>query len=80
MAGFAIPESLNFEAQSAPFLCLLFSHLGKTLHLTFDIRVGIFIESSAFFQFQIATVTEKGVEIEGPLSAETSWDIAHMIR
>lgn len=33
-----------------------------------------------FFQFQIATVTEKGVEIEGPLSAETNWDIAHMIR
>lgn len=32
------------------------------------------------FQFQIATVTEKGVEIEGPLSAETNWDIAHMIR
>lgn len=38
------------------------------------------IECSAFFQFQIATVTEKGVEIEGPLSAETNWDIAHMIR
>lgn len=67
--------------------CVYFSHFRKTLHLTFDQawdsfddRVGIFIESSAFFQFQIATVTEKGVEIEGPLSAETNWDIAHMIR
>ena len=44
------------------------------------VGVGIFIGSSAFFQFQIATVMEKGVEIEGPLSAETNWEIAHMIR
>lgn len=39
-----------------------------------------FLLRASFFQFQIATVTEKGVEIEGPLSAETNWDIAHMIR
>uniref|UniRef100_A0A2K6GSN4 Proteasome subunit beta n=1 Tax=Propithecus coquereli TaxID=379532 RepID=A0A2K6GSN4_PROCO len=33
----------------------------------------------SYNRFQIATVTEKGVEIEGPLSSETNWDIAHMI-
>lgn len=66
---------------SLSHFCLLFSYLGKTLYLTSDQPQRLlFIESSAFFQFQIATVTEKGVEIEGPLSAETNWDIAHMIR
>ena len=31
-------------------------------------------------QHEIAIVTEKGVEIIGPLSSETNWDIAHMVR
>lgn len=32
------------------------------------------------FQYEIAIVTEEGVEIIGPLSSETNWDIAHMVR
>lgn len=32
------------------------------------------------FQYEIAIVTEDGVEIIGPLSSETNWDIAHMVR
>lgn len=77
---FAVPGSLllknwlpNFRLGEDPLLDLLILR-------DFFVRVGIFIGSSAFFQFQIATVTEKGVEIEGPLSAETNWEIAHMIR
>lgn len=32
------------------------------------------------FQHEIAIVTEEGVEIIGPLSSETNWDIAHLVR
>lgn len=32
------------------------------------------------FQYEIAIVTEEGVEIISPLSSETNWDIAHMVR
>ncbi|XP_058936961.1 proteasome subunit beta type-4 [Kogia breviceps] len=42
-------------------------------------RVLYYRDARSYNRFQVATVTEKGVEIEGPLSAETSWDIAHMI-
>lgn len=35
---------------------------------------------SVSFQHEIAIVTEEGVEILGPLSSETNWDIAHMVR
>ncbi|XP_004693740.1 PREDICTED: proteasome subunit beta type-4 [Condylura cristata] len=42
-------------------------------------RVLYYRDARSYNRFQIATVTEKGVEIEGPLSAETNWNIAHMI-
>ncbi|XP_036761028.2 proteasome subunit beta type-4 [Manis pentadactyla] len=42
-------------------------------------RVLYYRDARSYNRFQIATVTEKGVEIDGPLSAETNWDIAHMI-
>lgn len=32
------------------------------------------------FQYEIAIVTADGVEIIGPLSSETNWDIAHLVR
>lgn len=32
------------------------------------------------FQYEIAIVTADGVEIVGPLSSETNWDIAHLVR
>ncbi|NXG14366.1 PSB4 protein, partial [Grallaria varia] len=30
-------------------------------------------------QYELATVTEKGVEVEGPLTLEANWDIAHLV-
>jgi len=31
-------------------------------------------------QYEVAIVTEKGVEVEGPLTLEANWDIAHLVR
>ena len=31
-------------------------------------------------QYEIAVVTDKGVEIEGPLQLESNWDVAHYVR
>lgn len=31
-------------------------------------------------QYELTTVTDKGVEVEGPLTLETNWEIAHLIR
>ncbi|XP_027717836.1 proteasome subunit beta type-4 [Vombatus ursinus] len=42
-------------------------------------RVLYYRDARSYNRFEIATVTEKGVEVEGPLSAETNWDIAHLI-
>ncbi|XP_008826446.1 proteasome subunit beta type-4 [Nannospalax galili] len=42
-------------------------------------RVLYYRDARSYNRFQIATVTEKGVEVEGPLVADTNWDIAHMI-
>lgn len=76
-----------YTLKNRPFLCLFFTFQKNP---PFDLWPGLrrlwwqgwyfHWELCFFFQFQIATVTEKGVEIEGPLSAETNWDIAHMIR
>ena len=86
MAGCAIPESLYFEGQAVSVSPIFhISEKPSTWPLTrpkTSLMTGLVFSLRAllFFQFQIATVTEKGVEIEGPLSAETNWDIAHMIR
>lgn len=40
----------------------------------------ISLQVTIWFQHEIAIVTEEGVEIIGPLSSETNWDIAHMVR
>lgn len=40
----------------------------------------LFVNYIFLFQHEIAIVTEEGVEIIGPLSSETNWDIAHMVR
>ncbi|XP_038624603.1 proteasome subunit beta type-4 [Tachyglossus aculeatus] len=42
-------------------------------------RVLYYRDARSYNRFEIATVTEKGVEVEGPLSSETNWDIAHLI-
>lgn len=39
-----------------------------------------YLMCSFLFQHEIAIVTEEGVEIIGPLSSETNWDIAHLVR
>lgn len=31
-------------------------------------------------QYEVAIATEKGVEVEGPLTLEANWDIAHLVR
>lgn len=41
---------------------------------------GLLIFFVVPFQYEIAIVTVEGVEIISPLSSETNWDIAHMVR
>lgn len=43
-------------------------------------KMGEKLLFGCYFQYEIAIVTEEGVEIIGPLSSETNWDIAHMVR
>ena len=33
-----------------------------------------------FSQYEVATVTDEGVEITGPHTAETNWDVAAYVR
>ncbi|CAJ0956196.1 unnamed protein product [Ranitomeya imitator] len=42
-------------------------------------KVLYYRDARSYNRYEIATVTEKGVEIEGPLSSETNWEIAHLI-
>ncbi|XP_067832076.1 proteasome subunit beta type-4 [Heptranchias perlo] len=43
------------------------------------LKVLYYRDARSYNRYEISTVTAAGVEIEGPLSAETNWDIAHMI-
>ncbi|XP_053330761.1 proteasome subunit beta type-4 [Spea bombifrons] len=42
-------------------------------------RVLYYRDARSYNRYEIATVTESGVEIEGPVSSETNWDIAHLV-
>ncbi|KAE8589030.1 hypothetical protein XENTR_v10022863 [Xenopus tropicalis] len=42
-------------------------------------KVLYYRDARSYNRFEIATVTESGVEVEGPLSSETNWEIAHLI-
>ncbi|KAJ1080764.1 hypothetical protein NDU88_000955 [Pleurodeles waltl] len=42
-------------------------------------KVLYYRDARSYNRYEIATVTDSGVEIEGPLSSETNWDIAHMV-
>ncbi|XP_044131997.1 proteasome subunit beta type-4 [Bufo gargarizans] len=42
-------------------------------------KVLYYRDARSYNRFEIATVTESGVEIEGPLSSDTNWEIAHLI-
>ncbi|XP_032871748.1 proteasome subunit beta type-4-like [Amblyraja radiata] len=43
------------------------------------LKVLYYRDARSYNRYQLATVTAAGVEIEGPLTSETNWDIAHMI-
>ncbi|XP_075763575.1 LOW QUALITY PROTEIN: proteasome subunit beta type-4 [Pelodiscus sinensis] len=43
-------------------------------------KILYYRDARSFNRYEVAIVTEKGVEVEGPLSLETNWDIAHLIR
>ncbi|XP_040267836.1 proteasome subunit beta type-4 [Bufo bufo] len=42
-------------------------------------KVLYYRDARSYNRYEIATVTESGVEIEGPLSSDTNWEIAHLI-
>ncbi|NXO82574.1 PSB4 protein, partial [Sitta europaea] len=43
------------------------------------LRVLYYRDARAFNRYEVAVVTEKGVELEGPLTLEANWDIAHLV-
>ncbi|XP_047460716.1 proteasome subunit beta type-4 [Mugil cephalus] len=43
------------------------------------LKVLYYRDARSYNRHEIAIVTEDGVEIVGPLSSETNWDIAHMV-
>ncbi|KAJ7426690.1 proteasome subunit beta 4 [Willisornis vidua] len=44
------------------------------------LRVLYYRDARAFNRYELATVTEEGVKVEGPLTLEANWDIAHLVR
>ncbi|XP_069497881.1 proteasome subunit beta type-4-like [Ambystoma mexicanum] len=42
-------------------------------------KVLYYRDARSYNRYEIATVTESGIEIKGPLSTETNWDIAHLV-
>ncbi|XP_077320006.1 proteasome subunit beta type-4 [Lithobates pipiens] len=43
-------------------------------------KVLYYRDARSYNRYEIATVTAGGVQIEGPLSSETNWEIAHLIK
>uniref|UniRef100_H3A4V7 Proteasome subunit beta n=1 Tax=Latimeria chalumnae TaxID=7897 RepID=H3A4V7_LATCH len=43
-------------------------------------KVLYYRDARSYNRYEIAIVTESGVQIEGPLTSETNWDIAHLVR
>ncbi|NXC04622.1 PSB4 protein, partial [Orthonyx spaldingii] len=43
------------------------------------LRVLYYRDARSFNRYELAVVTEKGVELEGPLTLEANWDIAHLV-
>ncbi|NXY90915.1 PSB4 protein, partial [Alcedo cyanopectus] len=42
-------------------------------------KILYYRDARSFNRYEIAIATEKGVEVEGPLTLEANWDIAHMV-
>lgn len=51
-------------------------------HLQFRYGIQALLRTFNVFspQYEVAIATEKGVEVEGPLTLEANWDIAHLVR
>ena len=51
-------------------------------HLKFRYGIQALVRTFNVFspQYEVAVATEKGVEVEGPLTLEANWDIAHLVR
>ncbi|PSN47440.1 Proteasome subunit beta type-4 [Blattella germanica] len=44
------------------------------------LQVLYYRDARSFHKYQIATLTKDGVHVEGPLSIDQNWDIAHSVR
>ncbi|XP_072214692.1 proteasome subunit beta type-4 [Excalfactoria chinensis] len=42
-------------------------------------KILYYRDARSFNRYEVAVVTEKGVEVEGPLTLEANWDIAHLV-
>ncbi|NXO02167.1 PSB4 protein, partial [Rhinopomastus cyanomelas] len=42
-------------------------------------RILYYRDARSFNRYEIAIATEKGVEVQGPLTLEANWDIAHLV-
>ncbi|XP_015271533.1 PREDICTED: proteasome subunit beta type-4 [Gekko japonicus] len=42
-------------------------------------KILYYRDARSFNRYELIIVTEKGVETEGPLTSETSWEIAHLV-
>ncbi|XP_061872111.1 proteasome subunit beta type-4 [Colius striatus] len=42
-------------------------------------KILYYRDARSFNRYEIAIATEKGVEVEGPITLEANWDIAHLI-
>uniref|UniRef100_A0A8C0I993 Proteasome subunit beta n=1 Tax=Bubo bubo TaxID=30461 RepID=A0A8C0I993_BUBBB len=43
-------------------------------------KILYYRDARSFNRYEVAIATEKGVEVEGPLTLEANWDIAHLVR
>nr|XP_056708780.1 proteasome subunit beta type-4 [Euleptes europaea] len=43
-------------------------------------KILYYRDARSFNRYELIIVTEKGVEVEGPLTSDTSWEIAHLVR
>ncbi|KGL80654.1 Proteasome subunit beta type-4, partial [Tinamus guttatus] len=42
-------------------------------------KILYYRDARSFNRYELAIATEKGVEVEGPLTLEANWDIAHLV-
>ncbi|XP_065509682.1 proteasome subunit beta type-4 [Caloenas nicobarica] len=42
-------------------------------------KILYYRDARSFNRYEVATATEKGVEVEGPLTLEANWEIAHLV-